>query len=69
MPSAGPGRSNAEIAARPVPSEATAKTRVGWIPAKLELRDQTQTVVFAYETGVVRLSDSPPRLERERCRG
>jgi DNA-binding NarL/FixJ family response regulator len=47
------GLSNAEIAEQFVLSEATVKTHVGRILAKLELRDRVQIVVFAYENGLI----------------
>ncbi|GAA1402025.1 response regulator [Catellatospora coxensis] len=47
------GATNAEIATRLFLGEATVKTHVSRVLAKLRLRDRTQAVVFAYEHGVV----------------
>jgi DNA-binding NarL/FixJ family response regulator len=52
------GRSNMEIAAELYVSAGTVKTHVGRLLAKLDLRDRTQAVVYAYENHIVQAGDA-----------
>jgi DNA-binding NarL/FixJ family response regulator len=51
------GLSNAQIAAALHLGEATVRTHIGHVFAKAGVRDRAQAVVFAYESGLVRVGD------------
>jgi DNA-binding NarL/FixJ family response regulator len=53
------GASNLEVGAALFMAEATVKTHVGRLLAKLGARDRVQLVVFAYESGLVRPGSDP----------
>jgi DNA-binding NarL/FixJ family response regulator len=60
------GLSNRDIARKLVLGDATIKTHVARIFAKLDLHDRTQAVVLAYETGLVTPGESETATSADR---
>jgi DNA-binding NarL/FixJ family response regulator len=52
------GLTNGEIADRLVLGEATVKTHIGSILAKLGLRDRVAAVIFGYQSGIAEVGET-----------
>jgi DNA-binding NarL/FixJ family response regulator len=63
------GYSNQEIAHHLSLGETTVKTHVGRILMKLDLRDRTQAVAMAYQTGLAKPGSAPPPSSHRKSPG